>query len=375
MAKDYYELLGVSRDATQDELRTAYRKLAVKYHPDKNPGNKEAEDKFKEISHVYEILSDPAKREQYDHYGESAFQGGAGAGGFHDPFDIFREVFSSGGFGDIFGGIFGEDGPSRGPARGRDLAYELTLDFFEAAKGTEKTIKVRRFETCDNCHGSGAKPGTKAVKCGQCGGSGHIRQSGGFFSISRTCKVCSGQGKEIEHPCIVCDGTGRKEAAKKIDVKIPAGVDTGTRIRLSGEGEAGYQGGPTGDLYVDIHVSDHSVFSRRGYDVYSEVLGSYHQLVFGAEIDVQGVYGPVKLNIPAGTESGHVFRVKNCGIKKLDGRSSGDHFIKIETEIPKHLTGEQKKLLEGYAATFKSDGEKKVKDARKFVDKLKEAFK
>jgi len=375
MAKDYYEILGVGKNSSQDELKSAYRKLAVKFHPDKNPGNKDAEEKFKEISHAYEILSDPEKRRQYDQYGESAFQYGAGAGaGFHDPFDLFREVFS-GGFGDVFGDIFGFGTGSAGERgrRGRDLQYSVKLEFLEAANGVEKEIRVRRYETCPGCEGSGAKPGTGFTACSTCGGSGQIRQSGGFFSISRTCSDCNGTGEIIKDPCPACGGSGRKEVTRKIKVKIPAGVNTGTRIRLSGEGEAGLYGGPKGDLYVKIDVTDHKLFNRDGYDVYCLMYLDYTQLVFGDEIDAETVRGTTKLDIPPGTQSGHVFRIKGAGINTLDGRGKGDHYVKVQVTVPKSLDLRQKTLLREFADTL-STRKRDKKNTRKIVDKIKKVF-
>ncbi|RKY42871.1 MAG: molecular chaperone DnaJ [Candidatus Makaraimicrobium thalassicum] len=372
MGNDYYELLGVNRDASSGEIKKAYRKLAVKYHPDKNPGNKEAEEKFKEISHAYEILSDASKRRQYNQFGEGAFQyGGAGTGGFHDPSEIFREVFG-GAFGDIFEGMFGFGGRQRrGPRRGRDLEYDLTLDFLEAVKGTTKEIKVRKYETCNACGGSGAKPGTGKGTCSRCGGSGKISQSGGFFSISRTCDACGGAGEIIKEPCPECSGIGRKEATKKISVKVPPGVDTGVRLRLSGEGEAGTHGGPSGDLYAAIFVREHNFFSRREYDLLSAVPVSFTQLVFGDEIETPGIDADISLSIPPGTQSGQVFRLKGKGIKRLDGRGRGDQLVKVRVEIPKNLNAHQKKLLREFEAGF---GKKAAKGGRKFADRMKKMF-
>ncbi len=364
---DYYELLGVSRDASQETLKKSYRKLALKYHPDKNPGNKEAEEKFKEISHAYEMLSDPEKRAQYDRFGEDAFKygsGGGGYGGFHDPFDIFREVFG-GGF-DIFGDVFGFGGAAgaRGPRRGRDLEFNITLDFLEAAKGVSKEIKVHRLETCSECKGSGAKKGTEKINCPQCRGTGKITQSGGFFSISRTCSNCSGSGQIIKNPCTNCSGTGRKEQERKISVDIPAGVDTGTRLRVSDEGEAGILGGPSGDLFVDISVRNHEFFTRNSYDVYYSFDLEYTQLVFGDETEVPTVDGTAKLIIPPGTQSGHIFKLKGQGIERLDRRGKGDEFIKVNVKVPKNLTAEQKKILKEYEASIgkKSKGEDSITD-------------
>ena len=369
MAKDYYGILGVNRDASAGDIKKAYRKLAVKYHPDKNPGDKNAEEKFKEISHAYEILGDPEKRAQYDQFGDAAFQ--AGAGGFHDPFDIFREVFA-GGVGDIFGQMFGFGGEAgEGSNRGRDLEYVLKLDFLEAAKGAKKNIRVRRYEICAACDGSGARSGTGFSTCPQCGGSGSIIQSGGFFRVSRTCSLCRGSGKVIKNPCSACGGTGRKEVSREIEVKIPAGVDTGTRVRVSGEGEAGLYGGPGGDLYVVITVREDENFTRKGYDVYSLVRVPFTLLVFGGEIEVDVINGKAALSLPAGTQSGRVFRLRGQGISRLDGRGVGDHFVKVEVEIPRNLSSGQKKLLRDIEASFGTKASTKKKG---FVDKVKDAF-
>jgi len=375
MAKDYYELLGVSRDASEADIKKAYRKLAVKYHPDKNPGDKEAEEKFKEISHAYEVLSDPQKKAQYDQFGEAAFQyGTGGAGGpFHDPFDVFSQVFG-GGFEDIFGDMFGFGGGRRrtGPRRGRDLEYDLQIGFYEAVKGTKKEIRVRRYEHCSECGGSGAAPGSGMTTCSTCGGTGQIRQTGGFFSIARTCNACGGSGQIIKNPCVECGGTGRKEITRKITVDIPAGVDTGNRLRLSGEGEAGQKGGPRGDLYVAIFVQEHPFFKRRGDDVYCRVPVSYPQLVFGDEIEVDGLEEKVIITVPAGTPSGRILRLRGKGMKRLDGRGKGDQMVKVEVDIPRNLTADQKKFLKEYE---KSLGGRAASGGGNLADKVKKMFK
>jgi len=374
MAKDYYELLGVDRNASQEELKKIYRKLAVKYHPDKNPNDKEAEDKFKELSHAYEILSDPAKRSQYDQFGESAFQGG-GFGGFnfHDPFDIFQQVFG-GAFGNVFEDMFGFGGQTRnGPRRGRDLEYGLKLDFLEAVKGTEKEIKVRRFEACSECRGSGAAAGSEKVTCSKCGGQGQVRQATGFISLVRTCDACGGAGQVIKQPCLKCDGSGREEKTKKISGHVPAGVDSGTRVRLSSEGEAGAKGGSAGDLYVSISVREHEFFSRREYDLLYVASASFPQLVFGDEIKVPGIDGEVDLSIPPGTESGQIFKLKGKGIKRLDRHSRGDQLVKVSVTVPKNLNAHQKKILREFE---EASGKKKVPESKKgFFDKMMGTFK
>lgn len=371
MSKDYYSLLGVKRDASDDEIKKAYRQLAVKYHPDRNPGDKEAEEKFKAISHAYEVLSDAGKRDSYDRFGERAFQSGAGQGGFHDPFDIFSEVFG-GGFGNMFEEMFGFGGRSAQAARrGRDLEYQVKISFDEAANGIAREINVRRLESCGKCDGTGAKPGTSKVACPSCGGAGHVRQSGGFFTISRTCDNCHGTGKVIKERCAACGGQGRVEASRKISVSIPAGIDDGMRLRLEGEGEAGLNGGPSGDLYVSVEVKEHEVFIRKGYDVYCTVPVSFSRMVLGDTVEVQGVYGKVSIAVPAGTQSGHVFTLKGHGLKKLDGRGKGDLIVKMQVSVPKNLSEAQKKLLREFEAGV---GEKPATGSENIVGKMKKMF-
>ncbi|MDD5634957.1 MAG: molecular chaperone DnaJ [Candidatus Omnitrophica bacterium] len=376
MSHDYYEQLGVTRNASADEIKNSYRKLAVKYHPDKNPGDKKAEEKFKEISHAYEILSDPEKKMKYDQYGEAAFKygGGGGYGGFHDPFDIFREVFGGGGFDDIFGGMFnfGQGSRQTGPRKGRDLEYGITLEFLEAAKGVSKEINIRKYEICKKCSGSGAKPGTTETTCTRCNGLGQIRQSGGFFTIAHTCGACGGSGKIIKEFCPACKGSGRVEGTKKITVNIPAGVDTGMRVRVSKEGEPGDNGGPSGDLYVSISVKEHKFFSRNEYDIYYLLAVPFTHMIFGGEIKIPGLDEEMILKIPAGTESGHVFRLKGKGIKKLHDRTRGDQIVKVEVEVPANLNARQKQLLRELEATFGDKGDKKTEN---IVDKIRKVFK
>lgn len=357
--RDYYEVLGVERNASPEEIKKAYRKLAIKYHPDKNPGDKEAEEKFKELGEAYEALSDPQKRAAYDRYGHSAFDprrrgfGASGAGGgFHDPFDIFREVFGSGGGGgSIFDDLFGGGGrrdPS-GAQRGADLRYDMEITFMEAALGTEKEISVSKLDTCEVCNGSGSEKGSSVKTCPTCGGRGQVLMSRGIFSIAQTCPRCQGAGKVVEKPCKSCQGAGRKEKTSKIKIRIPAGVDNGARLRSSGNGEAGLRGGPHGDLYVVLHVQDHEIFERDGDDLLCEVPISFVQAALGAEIEVPTLTGKAEIRIPAGTQSGTIFRLKGRGIKNVQGYGTGDLHVRVNVEVPTHLNSAQKQKLQEFA--------------------------
>src|SRR6266513_2131177 len=316
MAKrDYYEILAVEKTATEEEIKKAYRKLAVKYHPDKNPGDKSAEDRFKELGEAYEVLCEPQKRSAYDQYGHAAFdkRAGFGRGGFHDPFEVFREVFGGGSiFEDLFGG--GRSDPTQ-PQRGDDLRYDMEITFDEAAHGCEKEIAVTKPERCDTCGGSGAEAGSKAKTCPTCGGRGQIMSSRGIFSIAQTCPHCQGAGRVVEKPCKTCRGAGRRERTSKITLRIPAGVDTGSRLRSAGNGEAGFRGGPSGDLYVVLHVRAHELFQRDGDDLLCEVPVSFVQAALGTEIEVPTPNGKAQLKIPAGTQPGAMFRLKGKGVK------------------------------------------------------------
>lgn len=354
MAKrDYYEVLGVPRGATDEEIKKAYRKLAVKYHPDKNPGDKTAEEKFKELGEAYEALSDANKRAAYDQYGHAAFDrraggGFGGGGGFHDPFDIFREVFGGGGsiFDDLFGGARSD--PSQ-PHRGDDLRYDLELTFQEAARGCEKEITVTKPEVCDHCSGSGAEAGSRTRTCTGCGGRGQVITSRGIFSIAQTCPQCQGAGRVIDRPCRECRGTGRREKGSKIKLRVPAGVDSGSRLRSAGNGEAGYRGGPPGDLYVVLHVRAHEFFQRDGDDLLCEVPVGFVQAALGAEIEVPTLDGKTTIKVPAGTQPGTMFRLKGRGLKNIQGYGHGDLHVRINVEVPTHLTVAQKAKLQEFA--------------------------
>jgi molecular chaperone DnaJ len=344
--RDYYDVLGVSRDADEQVLKTAYRKLAHQYHPDKNQGSKDAEEKFKEASEAYQILSDPDKRARYDRFGHLNGQGGGG-----EDFP-----FGNGNINDIFGDIFGEmfgGGRARGRAstpRGADLRYHVEIGFEEAAFGTTARITVPRARTCTTCRGNGAKPGTGPRTCPTCGGSGEIRLTQGFFSIARTCHQCGGAGKVILERCPTCGGAGAVREKADVEVKIPAGVDTGTRLKLAGEGEPAAGGaGPSGDLYVVIQVREHAIFKREETEILCEVPLTFTQAALGATIDVPTLDGPTKLKIPAGTQSGKVFRMKGKGIASLQGGGRGDEHVRVFVETPTHLDREQRELLERFA--------------------------
>ena len=358
--RDYYEILGVSKSASAEEIKKAYRKMAVKFHPDKNPGDKKAEDKFKELGQAYEALSDPQKRAAYDQYGHAAFDGrsrgfgGGGGGGFHDPFDIFSEVFGGGGGGggggSIFEDLFGGGGRDpNGPQRGSDLRYDLEISFEEASLGCEKEIPVTKLDGCEECQGSGAAPGSRSVSCTTCRGKGQVATSRGIFTFTQTCPRCEGSGKTIEKPCKRCNGAGRKEKTSKIRLRIPPGVDTGARIRSTGKGETGLRGGTPGDLYVVIHVKDHEIFEREGDDLICEVPVSFVHATLGAEIEVPTLSGKATIRIPAGTQPGTIFRLRGKGVKNVKGYGWGDLHVRVLVEVPTRLNSEQKEKLESFA--------------------------
>ncbi len=373
--RDYYEILGTQREASSEEIKKAYRKLAVQFHPDKNPGDKAAEEKFKELGEAYEVLNDPQKRAAYDQYGHAAFDrraGGGfarGAGGFHDPFEIFREVFGAGNiFEDLFGA--GHADPTQ-PQRGDDLRYDMEISFEEAAQGCEKEITVTKPDACDVCHGSGAEAGSHTKICSTCGGRGQVISSRGIFSIAHTCPNCQGAGRVIEKPCKACRGAGRRERSSKIKLRIPAGVDTGSRLRSSGNGEAGQRGGPPGDLYVVLHVRPHELFQRDGDDLLCEVPVSFVQAALGAEIEVPTLTGKSEIHIPPGTQSGTVFRLKGKGVKNVQGYGHGDLHVRITVEVPAHLTSAQKAKLREFADLCNG---KESPISQSFFEKAKNLF-
>lgn len=345
--RDYYEILNVSRSASESEIKSAYRKMALKYHPDKNPGNKKAEESFKEAAEAYEVLSDSKKRQLYDQYGHAGLKGTD----FHS-FTGFEDIFSS--FGDIFGDLFGMGmGGTRrrnAPRRGADLRYNLEITLQEAAFGCEKNIAYSQTETCTSCSGSGAESSAGIITCTTCRGSGQVTRSQGFFSISTTCNVCSGEGQIIKNPCSACKGHGFRKKKQELSVKIPSGVEAGSRLRVSGGGEAGHKGGPPGDLYVFLHVKEDKIFSRHGNDVVCQTKIGIAQAILGAEITVPTLKGEeTTLSIPAGTQSGKIFRLSEEGIPNLRGRGKGDQLVQVEVQIPTKLSERQEELIREYA--------------------------
>ena len=376
MAKrDFYEILGVAKNASEDDIKKAYRKLAMKYHPDRNPDNKEAEEKFKEVKEAYEMLTNPEKREAYDRYGHAGVDPnsgmgggfGGGAGGFGDA------------FGDIFGDIFGGGRGGRGGGgpqvyRGADLRYNLEITLEQAAHGFDTTIRVPSWDKCDTCHGSGAKPGTQPVTCTTCAGHGQVRMQQGFFSIQQTCPKCHGSGKIIPEPCAACGGAGRIKRNKTLEVKIPAGIDNGMRIRSSGNGEPGTNGGPPGDLYVEIHIKQHAVFQREGDDLHCEMPISFSKAALGGEIEVPTLTGKVSFTVPEGTQTGKTFRLKGKGIKGVRSGYVGDLFCHVVVETPVKLTDKQKDLLRELDRLTVEGGAKHSPQSKSFMDKVKDFF-
>ena len=368
--RDYYEVLSVSLTATEQEIKSAYRRLAVKYHPDKNPNDASAEEKFKEAAEAYSVLSDAEQRRRYDRFGHAGVSSSAGAGawgapGFGGIEDILGDLF---GFGDVFGGRGG--GARRSAAqRGADLRYDLEIKLEDAANGLTAQLRIPRLETCETCKGSGAAEGSQPESCSTCAGSGQVRYQQGFFSVARTCHVCRGAGRVIKNPCADCKGSGRVEREKQLEVKIPAGVETGSRLRVSGEGESGTQGGAPGDLYVVIHVAEHDQFERQGSNLYEAVPITFAQAALGADITVKTLDGEEKLKIPMGTQTGTVFRLRGKGMPVLGGRGRGDLFVSATVMTPTTLTREQRKLLEQLAEVENKDLESKG-----LVDKVRDIF-
>jgi molecular chaperone DnaJ len=375
--RDYYEILSVERGASAEEIKKAYRKLAVKFHPDKNPGDHEAEERFKELGAAYDVLMDPDKRAAYDRYGHAAFQQGGGFGGgpgagFHDPFDLFREVFGTGGGGGgIFDHFFGGGGGGDAHQRGSDLRYDLQITLEEAAEGIEKEIEIRKLAACGDCHGSGAQPGSHAVTCNVCRGRGQVVVSRGFFQVAQTCPNCHGTGRVIEKPCRACGGEGRVEKTSRIKLKIPPGIESGARLRSSGNGEAGLRGGDSGDLYVVIHIKEHPIFERDGADLHCDVPVPFTTAALGGEIHVPTLKGAINLKIPAGTQGGAVFRVRNQGLPMLQNHGRGDLYTRVQVEVPTKLNHEQRAKLEEFAELC---GAENTPLHRTFYEKLKDFF-
>lgn len=376
--RDYYEILGVPKSATKDEIKKAYRKLAMQFHPDKNPGNKEAESKFKEASHAADILMDDQKRSMYDRMGHAAEQGGMGGGGFGGGFqggdfgdlgDIFGDIF-----GDILGGQRGRGGRGRSRSRaqaGEDLQTEMFVSFEEAAKGVEKEIHINRSVLCETCHGTGAKKGSGPVTCEMCHGHGEVRRQQGFFTIAQPCPKCHGSGQMIKDPCEPCHGRGRTKKKEKLSVKVPAGIDEGQRLKLSGQGDAGVNGGPGGDLYVLIHLEEHEFFKRDEYDVLCEVPISFSQAALGDEIEVPTLGGKVSMRIPEGTQSGQKMKLRNKGITKLGGYGIGDQIVTIHVETPAKLSKEQREIFQRLSELEQNSSNPMTKG---FFDRVKELF-
>jgi molecular chaperone DnaJ len=382
MAKrDFYEVLGVAKNASEDEIKKAYRKLAMKFHPDRNQGDeaKKAEEKFKEVKEAYEILSDASKRAAYDRFGHAGVDpnmgggrpGGPGAEGFGGFADAFGDIF-----GDIFGGAMGgRAAGGRGNAfRGADLRYNMEITLEQAAKGFTTDIRVPAWEGCETCKGTGAKPGTQPKACGTCGGTGAVRITQGFFSIQQTCPTCHGSGKVIPEPCMTCHGEGRIKKNKTLEVNIPSGIDEGQRIRLAGKGEPGMNGGPPGDLYVEIRIKPHEVFQRDGDDLHCEVPVSIVTAALGGEIEVGTLTEKVSITIPEGTQSGKTFRLRGKGVKGVRSSYPGDLYCHVNVETPVRLTDKQKKLLREFESSLREGGAKHSPQTKGFMDRMKGFF-
>lgn len=372
--EDFYKLLGVSKNASEAEIKQSYRKMAMKYHPDRNKDNpEEAEKKFKQIKEAYEILSDSKKRAAYDQFGHAGVDSsmGGGRGGFGGGAENFSDIFGDV-FGDIFGG--GRQQQRSSVQRGSDVLYNLELSLEEAVGGTETTLKVPVLTTCGECSGSGAKKGSSPITCSTCQGHGQVRMQQGFFSVQQACPTCRGTGKQIKDPCPKCHGQGRVKETKTLSVKVPSGVDTGDRIRLAGEGEAGINGGPSGDLYVQVKVKDHPIFTRDGANLYCEVPISYPTACLGGEIEVPTLDGKVMLKIPAETQTGKLFRLRGKGVKPVRGGAVGDLLCRVQLETPVHLTKEQRALIEQLATSLSGGGKKHSPQEHGFIDGVKSFF-
>lgn len=368
--RDYYEVLGVERSSNDQELKSAYRKLAMQYHPDRNPNSKEeAEEKFKELTEAYSVLADPQKRAAYDRFGHAGVNGGSASPDFSSTiFSDFEDIF-----GDFFGDVFGGGGRSRRtrPQRGADLRYDMEISFEEAVHGMESKVKIPRWETCDECGGRGAKKGSEPARCPTCAGRGQIRQQQGFFTVARTCPHCRGAGQVIRDACPSCLGEGRVRAEKVLNLKVPAGVDDGMRLRLANEGEAGVNGGPPGDLYVVLKVREHQIFERRGTDLHCIVPITVTQAILGTELRIPTLDGLETVKVPEGTQPGSVFRLRGLGVPNVEGRGKGDLYVTVQVTIPKNLSREQKKFLEVLGNSIRIDN--KPLD-RRYVQKARDVF-
>jgi len=368
--RDYYEVLGIERGAGEDVIKRAYRKLAMKYHPDKNPGDKVAEEHFKAISEAYGVLSDPDRRAQYDRFGHAAFEQGGGFGfdfasaGFAE--DLFNDIF-----GNLFGGRRGGGGGRNRARRGEDLRYDMEIEFEEAVRGTEKLIKVPRSASCSDCGGQGTADGSARATCPGCNGTGQVRFQQGFFTIAKTCGQCGGQGNYVKDPCSKCRGAGTVQKTSSLNIKVPPGVDVGSRLKLRGEGENGSNAGPPGDLYIVIHVREHPLFARDGNDVVCEIPITFPQAALGAEIDVPTLDGKTSLKIPSGTQSGTVLKLAGKGAPDLRGYGQGDQLVRLIIETPRKLTARQRELLEEFA---RESGNEVNPLSKGFFDKVKEMF-
>jgi len=381
--RDYYEILGIAKTATDGEIKSAYRKQAMKYHPDRNPGDHAAEEKFKEAAEAYAILADAEKRSLYDRFGHAGVKSAAGAGAGFDP-SVFQEF---GDFADIlgnmfgFGDLFGGGRRRGGPQRGGDLRYDLEISFEESARGAETAIQIPRQENCESCHGSGAAPGSSPTTCPQCRGQGQVRFQQGFFTVARTCPQCRGAGKIVTKPCATCHGAGRVAKERKITVKIPPGIATGQQLRLQGEGEAGSAGGPAGHLYVVVHVQDHEFFRRDGVNLFCEIPVNFTTVALGGDIQVPTLDGPETVRVPEGTQTGTTLRLKGKGMPDVGGRGRGDLFATVQVKTPKKLTRDQRRLLEQLGAALPPEkfeprprGEDDSNDERNLFDRVKDMF-